>query len=452
MNETVALSKTERDRLVVLRQVKEGKLKQATAAKQLKLSPRWVRKLLKRLREEGDRGLAHRLRGRPSNRGHDDQLRRRALHLIRERYGDYGPTLASEMLASEHRIVVNRETLRQWMSGQGLWKPRREKLKKVHVWRRRRRCRGELVQWDTSDHDWLEGRGPRLYLVAMIDDATSELTARFALSDSTAENMRLLWLYVKLHGRPVEVYTDKAGLFQVNRPLHHNKHLAAAPPPTQIERALAELGIGKIPAHSPQAKGRIERSFATMQDRLVKGLRRAGASSIEDANRYLEQEFVAEWNRRFRRPPAAGADAHRRLRSDHDLASILSRVERRVVGNDYTISWRGRRYQIPAEKAKPRMRKAAVRIEQRLDGGVWLRWKEGTIRLRECLAAEWTAAGNPARQVAKAARKTPANNKQPKNKSRWMDGFVLGGPAKRRQPLPATPVALRAPSVAGSDP
>ena len=297
-----------------------------------------------------------------------------------------------------------------------------------------------------------KGADRGLYLVAMIDDATSELTARFALSDSTAENMRLLWLYVKLHGRPVEVYTDKAGLFQVNRPLHHNKHLAAAPPPTQIERALAELGIGKIPAHSPQAKGRIERSFATMQDRLVKGLRRAGASSIEDANRYLEQEFVAEWNRRFRRPPAAGADAHRRLRSDHDLASILSRVERRVVGNDYTISWRGRRYQIPAEKAKPRMRKAAVRIEQRLDGGVWLRWKEGTIRLRECLAAEWTAAGNPARQVAKAARKTPANNKQPKNKSRWMDGFVLGGPAKRRQPLPATPVALRAPSVAGSDP
>ena len=448
----MALSKTERDRLVVLRQVKEGKLKQATAAKQLKLSTRWVKKLLKRLRAEGDGGLAHRLRGRPSNRAHDDELRRRALDLIRERYDDYGPTLASEMLASEHQIVVNRETLRQWMSGHGLWKPRREKLKKVHVWRRRRSCRGELVQWDTSDHDWLEGRGPRLYLVAMIDDATSELTAHFALSDSTAENMRLLWLYVKLHGRPVEVYTDKAGLFQVNRPLHHNKHLAAAPPPTQIERALAELGIGKIPAHSPQAKGRIERSFATMQDRLVKGLRRAAASNLEEANRYLEQEFVAEWNRRFTRRPAEGADAHRCLRPDHDLASILSRVERRVVGNDYTISWRGRRYQIPAEKAKPRMRKAAVRIEQRLDGELWLRWKEGTIRLRECLEAEWTAAGDPARQIAKAARKTPANNKQAKKKSRWMDGFVLGDPAKRRRPPPATPVALRAPSVAGSGP
>jgi transposase len=449
VNEIVGLSKTERDRLVVLRQVKEGKLTQAAGAQQLKLSARWVRKLVKRLRAEGDRGLAHRLRGRPSNRAHDDKQRRQALALIRERYDDYGPTLASEMLASEHQIVVNRETLRQWMSGQGLWKPRRAKLKKVHVWRPRRRCRGELVQWDTSDHDWLEGRGPRLYLVAMIDDATSELTAHFAASDSTAENMRLLWRYVELHGRPVEVYTDKASLFQLNRPLHHNKHLDAARPPTQIERALAELGISKIAAHSPQAKGRIERSFQTMQDRLVKGLRRAAASNMEEANRYLQQQFVAQWNERFTRPPAEKADAHRRLRRDQNLASILSRVEQRVVGNDYTVSWRGRRYQIPPEQAKPRIRKAAVRIEQRLNGELWLCWQQAAIGLRECVEAD----GTPARSAALAVRKTPAPTKQPsRRKRRWMDGFVLGDPAQRHGPLPATPVALRAPSVAGSGP
>ena len=192
-----------------------------------------------------------------------------------------------------------------------------------------------------------KGRGPRLYLVAMMDDATSELTAHFAVSDSTAENMRWLWRYVELHGRPVEVYTDKASLFQLNRPLHHNKHLDAAPPPTQIERALAELGIGKIPAHSPQAKGRIERSFQTMQDRMVKGLRRAAASSIEDANRYLQQEFVPQVERTVqatpsrtgRRPPALAP----RPESGLDSQSRRSRV----VGNDYTISWHGRLYQIP---------------------------------------------------------------------------------------------------------
>ena len=221
----MALSKRERDRLVVFRQVKEGKLKQKAAAQQLGLSQRWVKKLIKRVREEGDRGLAHRLRGRPSNRAHQAKTQRRTLALVREHYSDYGPTLASEVLARDHDLAVNRETLRQWMSREALWKPRRAKLKRVHVWRARRRQRGELVQWDTSEHDWLEGRGPKLYLTAMIDDATSELVARFALSDSTAENLRLLGWYLERRGRPVEVYTDKASLFQVNRPLHYNKHL-----------------------------------------------------------------------------------------------------------------------------------------------------------------------------------------------------------------------------------
>jgi transposase len=251
VNEIVALSKRERDRLVVLRQVQEGKLTQRVAAEQLGLSRRWLRKLVGRLRAEGDQGLAHQLRGRPSNRAHEAALRRQALDLIRKNYADYGPTLAAEVLAEEHSIRVNRETLRQWMSQERLWKPRRAKLKKIHVWRPRRSCRGSLVQWDTSEHEWLDGRGPKLYLVALIDDATSELTAQFALSDSTAANMALLGRYLRLHGRPAAVYTDKASLFQVNPPLHHNKHLDAEPAATQIGRALGELGIERITAHSP---------------------------------------------------------------------------------------------------------------------------------------------------------------------------------------------------------
>ena len=435
----MGLSKGERDRLVVLRQVKQGKLTQACAAEQLGLSLRWVKKLAGRLRNEGDKGLAHRLRAKPSNNGHGAALREQALALIREHYGDYGPTLASEVLAQEHALVVNRETLRQWMSAEKLWKPRRQKLNKVHVWRPRRRHRGELVQWDTSEHEWLEGRGPKLYLIAMIDDATSELTGRFALSDSTAENMQLLKRYVELHGRPAAVYTDKAGLFQVNRPLHHNKHLDAEPGPTQIGRALAELDIRRIAAHSPQAKGRIERSFGTLQDRLVKGLRRAGASSLEEANRYLEQELEPEWKRRFARAAAEPADAHRRLRKDQRLESILSEIEPRVVSNDYTIAWRGKRYQIAVEQAKPRMRKQRVQIEQRLDGGLWLRWREGQIELDE--RCEPVAAVAPVRPAFKPKTK-------PKPNRAWMDGFWVGDPAKRRPPLSATPVALRAPSAA----
>ena len=255
MDEIVGLNGKERDRLVVLRQVKEGKLTQRQAAEQLGLSRGWVKKLMRRLRSVGDAGLAHGLRGKASNRRCDARKRSKAVALIRKQYSDYGPTLAGEMLEEKHQLTVSRETVRKWMTEEGIWKPRKGKLKRVHVWRKRREQRGELVQWDTSVHAWLEERyEERLYLIAMIDDATNELTARFAAHDSTEENMRLLWQYIEQHGRPVEVYTDKASLFQVNRPLHYNKHLPPGPEQTQIKRALEELGIGRIAAHSPQAK------------------------------------------------------------------------------------------------------------------------------------------------------------------------------------------------------
>jgi transposase len=251
VEESLLLNGEERDRLKVLHEVKKGHITQRQAAEQLKLSTRWVKKLVKRLRESGDGSVLHGLKGRRSNRKIAVKTERRAIDLIRRHYRDYGPTQAAEILASEHSLVMSRETVRKWMSAAKLWRSRRAKVTQVHGWRARRERRGELVQWDTSEHDWLEGRGPRLYLVAMIDDATSELTARFATSDSTAENMRLLWRYLERHGRPVDFYTDKASLFTINRPLHYNKHLPEEPAKTQIGRALEELGIGWIAAHSP---------------------------------------------------------------------------------------------------------------------------------------------------------------------------------------------------------
>ena len=282
--------------------------------------------------------------------------------------------------------------------------------------------RGELVQWDTSEHEWLEGRGPKLYLIAMIDDATSELTARFALSDSTAENMQLLWTYLEQHGRPVEFYTDKASLFTINRPLHYNKHLSEEAGKTQIGRALEELGIGWIAAHSPQAKGRIERCFGTLQDRLVKALRRARAASLEEANRFLQQVYLPEWNGRFGREPASRADAHRSLRKDQRLASILSFVEERVVANDYTISWLGQHYQIPLDQAKPRMRKAKLRVEQRLSGELVACWQDRQIALSVCTRQPVTA--------VPVVRK-PLPKHKAVSKRDWMKNFWVGDPAKR---------------------
>jgi hypothetical protein len=245
------------------------------------------------------------------------------------------------------------------------------------------------VQWDTSEHDWLEGRGDKLYLIHMIDDATSELTARFVRHDSTEENLRVLWRYLEQHGRPVAFYTDKASLFQTAPKIRRDQKQLARDertplPPTQIGRALRELGMNWIAAHSPQAKGRIERSFGVAQDRLVKGLRLAGAKTLEQANRYLEEEFVPWWNQRLRVVPANAADAHRPLGAEHDLAAALSCVETRQVGNDYTFRLGGKLYQIARSDVRAGLRGGTVRIELRLDGTLAVRFQDRYIAVSEC--------------------------------------------------------------------
>ena len=376
------MTQRDRDRLVVLKKAIKKLIKQSQAAKELNLSARQVRRLLRGLKEEGDKVVVHGLRGRPSNRKVSQAEREKIIGILRQEiYRGFGPTLASEYLAKKHKLVIGREALRQVMISAGLWKAREQKVERVHQWRPRRSCRGELVQWDTSEHDWLEGRGEKLYLIHLIDDATSELTARFVRHDSTEENLRLLWIYLDRHGRPVAFYTDKASLFltapKVGRDMKEVPRDTREPlPPTQIGRALQELGIVWIAAHSPQAKGRVERSFGTAQDRLVKGLRVAGARTIEQANRYLEEEFLPWWNQHLVVAPANAADAHRPLGSEHDLAASLSQVTTRQVDNDYTIRLDGKVYRLVMDAVPAGLRGAVVRVEQRLDGKLMVRFRE----------------------------------------------------------------------------
>src|SRR3954466_6134259 len=209
------MTQQDRDRMVALKKAKKGLITQRGAAEEIGQSERHVRRLLKRLKTEGDKALVHALRGRPSNRALSEELRQKAMSILRlPEWKGLGPTLASYHLAKDHDVRIGREALRQMMIGAGLWRAKRQKVEDVHVWRPRRSCRGELGQWDTSEHDWLEGRGEKLYLISMIDDATSQLLAQFVRSDSTEENMRLLWRYLENNGRPVAFYTDKACLFQ----------------------------------------------------------------------------------------------------------------------------------------------------------------------------------------------------------------------------------------------
>ena len=247
------MTQADRDRLVALKKAMSKKMTQRQAATELKLSERQIRRLITRLSKEGDKAIVHALRGR-SNRRIKEEIRQGAIKILsQEVYKGFGPTLASEYLANKHDIKVSKETTRQWMIKEGLWKGRKQQVVEIHVWRERRERVGELVQWDTSTHDWLEGRGEKIYLIKMIDDASSRLFARFVRSDSTAENMAVLEAYLKRFGRPLEFYTDKASHFHTTEKKNHPVREEPLPP-TQIGRALAELGIGWIAAHSPQSK------------------------------------------------------------------------------------------------------------------------------------------------------------------------------------------------------
>lgn len=407
------MTQAERDRLVVLRKAQKKLITQAQAANELDVSVRHVRRQVRALKARGDKVVIHGLRGRASQRKLPEAKREQIVAILsREVYRGFGPTLASEYLRDKHGVKMGREALRQIMIGAGLWRARRQKVEAVHQWRARRSCRGEMVQWDTSEHDWLEGRGDRLYLIHMIDDATSELTARFAPHDSTEENMRLVWQYLERHGRPGSYYTDKASLFRT-APKVHRKHVELARderqplPPTQIGRALQELGIVWQAAHSPQAKGRVERSFATAQDRLVKGLRVAGARTVQDANRYLQEHFLPWWNQHLVVAAANPTDAHRPLGPEHNLAASLSRVEMRQVDNDYTFPLDGKKYRLIASPMPPRLRGATVRIERRLDGSLAARFGDRYLTVQECPV------------TAKAAR-PPVKAPKPPRRQRWV--------------------------------
>jgi transposase len=407
------MTQADRDRLVALKKARDGKMTQRQAAEELKISQRQVRRLLARLRKMGDKAVLHGLRGRSNRRIAEGQQQKAVEILKGDLYKGFGPTLASEYLAKKHDIEVSKETVRKWMRAAGLWRARKQRLTEIHQWRMRRERFGELVQWDTSTHEWLEGRGERIYLIKLIDDATSGLFARFVRGDSTAENMAVLEAYLQRFGRPLEFYTDKASIF-VTTPKKNHPVRDESLPPTQIGRALQELGIGWIAAHSAQAKGRVERSFLTAQDRLVKGLRVAGARTLEEANGYLEAEYLPEWETRFTVIAACADDAHRPLGKQHELAAILSEVEQRIITNDYTIRHDTKVFQIVREDVRPRMRGSRLRVETRRNGEIAARFEDRYVQLKECQPAQKT----PTIAAPKASKKSG-----PPAKSKWMSGF-----------------------------
>jgi transposase len=413
------MGQEELDKLNWLKRAKDGVVTQRKAAEKIGVTDRWVREMLARLEKQGDGVVIHGLRGKVSNRRIAEETQKRAMECLKQPdWYDFGPTFASEQLAKRHDIHVSKETVRGWMIGGGLWRSHSRKLKEAHPWRPRRGAYGELTQWDTSDHDWLEGRGePVRHLVRLIDDATSRSWGRFVTHDGTRENMGVLWEYIEKYGRMVDTYTDRDSMFTVARRTKETEPQRRQEDRlTQIGRALRELGIGWIAAYSPQAKGRVERSFETDQDRLIKCLRLAKVTTMKGANEFLEKEYWPEWNERFARPLTGMVDLHRPLTAHLDLAAALSHVEHHVIDNGFTFRFAGRHYRIRREDVKTGMRRQRLRIELRLSGEIKARYQGQYVEIAEC--DHEAAASNP-----KPSHKPVRKDHNAGGKSRWMDGF-----------------------------
>jgi transposase len=371
MERIITMSTKELDRAEVLCKLKQKTLTQLQAADILGISARHVRRLFKAYKKLGAETLISKKRGKPSNRQLPRGLKEWALALIREHYPDFGPTFACEKLVEAHKIKISVGCVRNLMISDGLWVDKKVKKRRVFQLRERRTREGELIQTDGSPHDWFEGRGPKCSLLHCVDDATGKIKAAFfAPSETTWGYFSLMEIYLKSHGRPMALYSDKHAVFRVNK-----SGALSGSGLTQFERAIRALDIEMIHANSPQAKGRIERSNRTLQDRLVKELRLNKISTIEEANAFLST-FIEDYNRRFAVVPKDPTNAHRPLFEGQNLDRIFTIQEFRQLSKNLTFQYKNTIYQIRTEKETYALRKAKVILLERKDGSIEVFYKD----------------------------------------------------------------------------
>lgn len=431
--ERLELTVRDLDRLRIINQVQEGRLTQALAAEQLDLTSRQVRRLCARVRAKGPKGVVHGLRGQRSNHQLDAGLIEKALALVKTCYSDFGPTFACEKLAQRDGVVLGINTLRRAMIREGLWRARRQKLRH-RSWRARRACVGELVQVDGSIHDWLEGRGPRMWLIAFIDDATSRiLWAQFAAAEDTLTLMRLSRDYLRRRGRPQAFYVDRDSIYKTTRNASLDEQLRDEQPMTQFTRAMSELDIRVICANSPQAKGRVERGFKTHQDRLVKELRLASINDIDGANRFLREVYIPAHNARFARPPANRTDAHRPLLRSQMLERVLCLRTPRMLLNDFTVRWKPGFLQLLQNQPVAVRPGQKVDVEVRLDGSVHLRADDAYLAYKTIAKRPYQPyfKANPAAVDRQDQRPTKGVGSTPARDHPWRRFFIHGPYATR---------------------
>lgn len=397
----ITMSRREAKALHIIHQALDKKITQGEAAAIIGLSDRQIRRLIKRVRIEGDDGICHRSRGKASNHCIPKKIKEKTLRLFKEKYKDFNLVHATEKLDEVHGIVFSDETLRLWLNEAGIaYKKRR--VRKHRQWRERKARSGEMVQIDGSHHDWFEGRGPKSVFMGYIDDATGTVFGRFYDHEGVIPAMDSMKRYIKLYGIPKSVYLDKHTTYKSWAEPTIEEQLSDQKPMSHFEKSMAELAVEVIHANSPQAKGRVEKLFKTLQDRLVKEMRLAGIKSVDQANEFLKT-YLPKYNRKFKKKPASEVNLHRPALHSRELDRILCIKEERTVKNDFTIAYNCGLYQI--EEAT---RAQKVQIEQRLDGTIRISYKGRELRIREITEAPAKRKPESTVQLLRQKAVTPA--------------------------------------------
>lgn len=377
----IKMSKKELNRIEVIHKVLDKRIKQKAAAELLDLCVRQVRRITKRVDEQGDASVVHGNRGKISNRKISETFKENILKIVEKKYPDFGPTFAAEKLEENDKKKVSKETLRNWMIEKNIWTPRKLKNKgKVHLWRERKACFGEMVQSDGSIHDWLEGRGPKMVLMAYIDDATGKPFARFYPAEDTLSAMDSFKRYIEKHGIPESIYFDRNSIYKTTREPALDEELKGERPKTQFEKVLAILEIKPIFAYSPQAKGRIERLFETFQDRLIKEMRLAGVCTMEGANKFLEI-YLPKYSSKFSIPAKSPENLHRKIPKTLDLNWVFAFRDERTISNDFTVRWKNRVFLIRNPSLK--MKRSRILVTENLKNKIRLCYKDKILPFKE---------------------------------------------------------------------
>jgi len=417
--DNITMSRKELRRLPIIHKTMDKRLSQVKAAEMLDLSDRQVRRIIRKLEAGGDPAIAHGNRGKASPfklpKQHEDKI----MGVVEKRYYDFGPTFAAEKLLECEKIKISKEKLRLLMIAHGTDYPRRKKKGTIHQWRERKHCRGEMIQMDGSDHNWLEGRGPRLVFMGYIDDASNTVFGRFYGYEGTFPAMDSFKRYLAIYGLPFSFYVDRHSTYKTTRQPNLDEDLKGEFAKTQFARLLKELDIKVIFARSPQAKGRIERSFETLQDRLVKELRLAGIFTLGQANAFLA-EYLPKYNARFAIKPFRKTNLHRAIPKNLNLDEIFCLKEYRAISNGYTFRWKNRIFLV--KNPSITMKKQRVCIMEHFDGGITLKLNNKYLAYEEVTQKDIIAAAKEHKATQQLIKKARIFYPPPKNHPwrRWV--------------------------------